>query len=465
MNTLSLEEAARWCGASPKGQAYGLQIAGISTDTRTISPADLFIPLSGENFNGHRFIKEALQKGAVAFVSHEEVPPDLADIPHFQVADTLLAYQEIARNYLARFNVPVVAITGSNGKTTTKDMVTHILGEKMKVLSTEKNFNNEVGVPATVMQLDPSHQVLVVEMAMRGEGQIRQLARIARPDAAVITNIGESHFELLGSYEAIARAKCEILEYLNPQGYAILNADDKWFPFCLAKAPASVATFGIRNEADVRLINLQDRGLKGSLMQVAIDRRIHGFELPLLGEHNVYNALCAIAVARCLRMTPAEIAAGMKTLTPSDKRMEILRHPAGWVFLNDTYNASPSSTKRALEILGSLPRQGRKMAVLADMLELGDIAVEAHREVGRFAGSKGVDLLFTMGDLGAEIGAGALSQGMDRDRVRHFARKGELIDELSRILQGGDMVLVKGSRRMKMDEIPGALLGPVEEKV
>ncbi len=460
MKTVNLEDIIRWSKGSPDdGKNTKIDITGISTDTRTIKPGSLFIPLWGENHDAHQFISQAVSRGAAAFLYSAPFEPPPSDAIGIKVKDTREAHHRIARFYLEGFNIPVIAITGSNGKTTTKDMTGHILSMRYRVLSSRKNYNNEVGVPMTVLELDDSHEVLVAEMAMRGEGQIAQLAGILNPDVAVITNIGESHFELLGSYEAIARAKCEVMDHLNPAGFAVLNADDRWFAHCSSRSPARVTTFGIKKPSHIRLINYQDMGLEGFRLQVAIEGRLHSFSLPLLGIHNIYNALCSIATALCLRLTIEEIRRGLASLTPSEKRMEVLPSSGGWTVLNDSYNASPSSTARALEILAGLPRTGRKIAVLSDMLELGDIAVESHQKTGGLVHALPIDMLMTWGSLGNEIHRGAVDGGMAPATARHFEKKTQLIDCLIKEAKAGDIILVKGSRGMKMEEVTAVLTG------
>lgn len=457
MEAISISEIIRWTGGTPAGDNLEAELTGVSTDSRTVTPGELFVPLAGENFDGHNYVRTALERGAKAFLTHREPPEDCRD-KGILVRDTQAAFQDIARNYLKKFKIPVVAITGSNDKTSTKDMTAHILSQKYRVVKTEKNFNNEIGVPKTVLQVDSSTEVLVVELAMRGPGQIREIARIVSPDISVITNIGESHFELLGSLEAIAKAKAEILEYLNPQGYAVLNADDNRYPWLVERAPARIVSFGLENRADVLLLKKEDRGLKGFDLIISLDGQIVSLHLPLLGIHNIYNTLAAVAIARCLRLSIPEIVNGVSTLTPPDKRMEILKAPGGWTALNDSYNASPTSMAKALEILKSLPISGRRIAALGDMLELGGIAVESHREIGKLAHRNGINYLFVKGGLGREIAVGALEDGMPGNRVIECRDTGNMIDRIGKVISPGDVILVKGSRLMKMEEVTAGLM-------
>lgn len=436
-------------------QVFGF--TGVSTDSRSIKLGELFIPIVGENFDGHRFIQKALKNGAAGFLSAKDTEDVPGESIRISVNDTLKAFQDIARNYLRKFHIPVVAITGSNGKTTTKDILAHLLSQKYNVLKSLKNYNNEIGVPATVMQLTPDNEVLIVELAMRGVGQIRELANIVRPDIAMITNIGEAHFELLGSIEAIAETKSEILEYLAPDGFAVLNADDKWYPWLSKKSPASVMSFGMKKDASVKLIDKKDLGLDGFDIDVMIEDREFSFHLPLLGIHNIYNSLSAIAVAHCLRLSPRQIAEGMNTLTPSDKRMEVKQSGGGWTVLNDSYNAGPTSTASALDIMRRLPCTGRRIAVLGDMLELGEISRDSHREIGVKVNEYGIDYLLVKGALSAEIATGAISSGMNPDRVIEFENNDLIYEKLKSIVKKGDIILIKGSRLMKMEEVADRL--------
>lgn len=458
MEKITIEEIIRWTGGIPDGEISVTDITGISTDTRSIKPGELFIPLVGENFDGHNYVEKALGMGASAFLTHREIPPESQGRGGIRVKDTQRAYQDVARGYLKKYRIPVVAITGSNGKTTTKDYVAHVLSQKFKVVKTEKNFNNEVGVPRTVLQLDSSVEVLVIELAMRGRGQIRELARIVEPDISVITNVGESHFELLGSYEAIAMAKSEILEFIRPGGFSVLNADDRWYWYMMEKTTATINSFGINRKADVCLKEMKNLGIDGFELKVDIGGIVSPIHLPLPGVHNIYNALASITVGRCLGMSIEEISQGIATLEPTDKRFELKKAPGGWVVINDSYNASPTSMGNAIKIVGELSAGGRKIAVLGDMLELGAIEADAHRGIGEMVHKAGINLLFVKGKLGTEIAAGAGNAGMQHDNIYICKDSSEIIGKLKTLVREDDIILVKGSRRMKMEEVAENLL-------
>lgn len=463
MEKITIEEIISWTGGIPDGDISVSEITGISTDTRSIKPGELFVPLVGENFDGHNYLEKALGMGASAFLSHREIPLELKGRGGIRVQDTQRAYQDIARGYLKKYRIPVVAITGSNGKTTTKDYVAHVLSRKFNVVKTEKNFNNEVGVPRTVLQLNSSVDVLVIEMAMRGKGQIRDLARIVEPDISVITNVGESHFELLGSYEAIARAKSEILEFIKPCGYCVLNADDRWYWYMVEKTSSTIKSFAINKKADVSLLEKKSLGIDGFELKVDIGGIVAPIHLPLPGEHNIYNALASITVGRCLGMSPDDISEGIATLQPTDKRFELKKASGGWVVINDSYNASPTSMGNAIKIVGELSAKGRKIAVLGDMLELGSIEADAHRGIGEMVYESGINLLFVKGKLGNEIAFGAGKAGMKDENIYICKDSSEIIGRLKTLVREDDIILVKGSRLMKMEEVAENLLRPPGE--
>jgi len=456
MEPVTFNEIIEWTVGLPS-KLSNISFTGVSTDSRNIKPGELYVPLKGENFDGHAFIDEAIKKGAAAYLSSEG--SGMFGVPGIFVADTLTAYQEIAKNYLKKHRVKVVAVTGSNGKTTTKDIIFQILRNNFHTVATEKNFNNEVGVPRTILGLDKESEVLVIELGMRGAGQIRSLARIVEPDVSVITNIGEAHFELLGSYQAIAQAKCEILEHAKPEGATILNADDKWFKFCSDQARSKILSFGASNKADVKLLKKRGPDFNGYFLTVDVCGEIWKFHLPLLGEHNILNTLAAIAVTVSLGVPQEKVLPALESLEPTDKRMEVLKNPEGWTILNDTYNASPSSVGRALDILKDLKAEGSKYAVLGDMLELGEISLESHRNIGALVYKSGADELHTVGELGKEIAEGAKAAGMPAGHIFSWKDNNSLAEHLIKKIKKGDLVLVKGSRRMKMEEISKILAG------
>ena len=459
METLSVQEVVEAVGGRLVPDGAADVVTGVSTDTRTLQEGDLFFALKGEHADGSTYVSRAIELGAAGIVVSAESPvPDAGGCPIILVPDTLWALGDLARYYRAKFDVRVVAITGSVGKTTTKEMAASILGRRWRVLKNEANFNNEIGVPLTLFKLDPGHEVVVLEMAMRGLGEIKRLAQIARPYVGVITNIGISHIERLGSQGAIAASKSEVLGELPPDGIAILNREDGYFDFLRDRFSGRVITFGSCKQADVvgARMKLGEAGgcdfvftVKGAAIQVSI---------PVLGQYNVYNALAAGAAAHAMGLDLNTIRDGLESFTPPAMRMELVRSPLGYVVLNDAYNASPASTLAALKTLKSLSGHRRKIAVLGDMLELGDYAPKAHRNIGAALAENGVDILIAVGDLSRSIAEVARESGFAESAVQWYADSLEAGAALKKLVTGGDAVLVKGSRAMKMEEIVRLLL-------
>ena len=428
--------------------------SAVVTDTRKIEPGALFIALKGERFNGEDFAADAVAAGAAGVLLSDACPSEKyagiegADV--LLVPDTLAAYQQLAHAWRERFSLPVVAITGSNGKTTTKDLTAAVLSARGPVLKTQANYNNEIGLPLTLLGLREKHTAAVVEIGMRGLHQIEAMAPIADPSVGIVTNVGETHMELLGSLENIARAKAELVEAIGAGGTVILNADNAYVAAMREKARAGVRvlTFGLEKSADVKGADIRTAAGK-TTFAVTYGGETHDYTIAMVGRHNVENALAAIACGFALSLTPAEIAAGLTHLEATKMRFEV-EHVAGYEVINDAYNASPMSMQAAIETLAEL-RKGRKVAVLGDMLELGPIAKKAHEEVGREVASHGFAALVTRGEMGEAIADGARGAGMDA--VYEAASHAEAARILKEILQPGDAVLFKGSRGMKMEKI------------
>lgn len=420
---------------------------GISTDTRKTQPGDLFIALKGERFDGHDYLPAALESGAAGVVVSREDINAPGDIIRFVVNDTLEALQRIGRFQRQRFDIPLIAITGSNGKTSTKDMLAAVLSARYKVLKTEANFNNEIGLPQTLLNLNKAHQVAVVEMGMRGQGQIHALAEIALPSVGVITNVGETHIELLGSVENIAKAKAELVEAIGESGLVILNADDKHVKAMSKMTKAKIIEYGLQN-GDIRA---EDIVLDSSGVSFVCQSPKGNFPVfvPVVGKHNVYNALAAIAVALELGLTPSDIAAGFKSYKASGMRLSI-ETKGSYTVINDAYNASPLSMSAAIDTLVEVA-PGRKVAVLGDMLELGSIAPEAHRRIGRKLAQQKIDIVVTVGMLAELIADSAREYGLRN--VAACRTHDSAMENLHKMLQPGDTILVKGSRGMKMENI------------
>jgi len=423
----------------------------ISTDSRKITGGELFIPLAGEKFDGHDFIGASLNLGAAGSLTHRDADP-VPGKALVRVEDTLRALQDIARYYRKKFNIPFVAITGSVGKTSTKNMVASVLGRRFNVLKTTGNLNNEIGLPLTVFNLDGAHEVAVVEMGMSGFGEIERLTSIALPRIAVITNIGLAHIEKLGSRQNILKAKMEILSGLEEGGTVILNGDDRLLYGMKGLTKFHTVYYGIGEELDYQAYNVVSAGEKGTYFEISVgsgDYRVH---VPAPGVHNVYNALAAIAAGKCLGVSMEEIIEGIAAFESEKMRMDIISY-GGFKIINDAYNANPQSMEAALNVLKDMKGSGRTIAVLGDMLEMGDWACDAHLDTGKFAVSRGIDYIITVGENGGYIAQGALEAGMPHDRVFAFNDKDAAASFARSILSDGDTVLVKGSRAMKMEEI------------
>ena len=425
---------------------------GVSTDTRILQSGDLFVALVSPKSDGHQFVAQALSAGAAGLVVSRPVdaPPD---VPVFLVPDTQIAYGQIARIWRDRFAIPVIGVTGSVGKTTVKEMLAAALSPLGPVLKTAASQNNETGVPKALLQLDETHKAAVIEMGMRGAGQIDYLCGIARPTVGVITLIGENHVELLGTQDAIADAKGELLEALPQDGTAVLNADDPYFAHLCAKTSARVVTFGEPLPALERVGTGASR-----YSATAVTRTETGWGFTLHGvpvdvdspsRHDVSNALAALAVADTLGVPLAKAAEALRFYVPPPMRMQIVHTPWGGTVLNDAYNAAPASVRSALETLAS-QHTGRKLAFLGDMKELGDQSETAHRDLGSvIANLGGLDALYAVGELAAQI-PGATAVFADSAAAACFAEK--TLD-----VRPGDTILVKGSRAMAMERIVDTL--------
>lgn len=430
--------------------------SGFSIDTRTLEPGEVFVALKGERTDGHNYLRAAAERGASgAFVSY---PPSGEGIPEgfviIQMADPMKALQDTAAYYRRKLSVRIVGVTGSSGKTTTKDLIAGVLEQRFNTLKTQGNLNNELGFPLMLLKLTPEHQVAVLEMGMSALGEIRFLAQLSGPEVGVITNIGEAHYEVLGSREAIAQAKGELLEELGPQGTAVLNGDDPRQRSLSEKFPGKVIFYGLKTGLEVKGYDLkpsQEMGGQGTAFSVLIEGRRENFIVPLPGEHNVYNALAAVSCGLHLGLTPQEVRQGLRDCCLSAMRMDIHEGPLGITIINDAYNANLSSTLASLKTLFQVGQGRRCIAVLGDMLELGDIQDECHREVGRETARLGIHILLGMGPLMALAVEVAQENGLKE--ARHFTEHASLCRELIEKLKPGDHVLVKGSRGMKMERI------------
>ncbi|HWQ56147.1 MAG TPA: UDP-N-acetylmuramoyl-tripeptide--D-alanyl-D-alanine ligase [Bryobacteraceae bacterium] len=439
---LELAAAARAMDArpGPGGIPEGTTSGGWSVDTRTLNRGDVFFALRGDNHDGHAWVQAATEKGAAAVVVESETgaPRELV------VEDTLVALQRLAAHARLNWGGTVVGVTGSAGKTTTKDAIAHLLSAELRVGKTVGNFNNHVGVPLSILRLPDECRVAVLEMGMNHAGEIRRLAGIAAPQIGVVTNVGYAHVECFSGIEGVAAAKRELIEALPAGGTAVLNADDPLVAAFRETHPGPVVTFGLGEGADVRAVDV-DLGCAGSRF------RVDGvaFESPLAGRHGVLNALAALAVARVLGIPAARLGDAVRTLPAGKMRSERLEHDGVTVW-NDCYNANPEAMRAMIDVLAATPA-ARRVAVLGEMLELGRAAEALHREVGRYAAARGIDLLVGVRGAARWIVEEARQAGMTEPAARFFETPetaGEFAREHAR---AGDAVLFKGSRGVAME--------------
>ncbi len=430
----------------------------ICTDTRKLSPGCLFVALQGERFDAHAFIGQAAAGGAAGAVIERgrAVPDAPEDFALFEVPSTLEALGALARFHRKRFKVPVGAVGGSNGKTTTKEMVGAILAVRGPALKTEGNFNNEVGVPLTLFGLQPSHVAAVVELGMNHAGEMTRLARICLPDAALLTVVQPEHLEGLGSLAGVAEAEGELFRSLPPGGKAVVNLDDPLIVEQAMKANVAMVTFGRDVSAEVHLARTESLGRDGLVAHVRCGGQEYPVRLSFVGEHNAQNAVGAFALARALGYSPEECVQGLEAARPYARRLNVLDGGGGVTVVDDCYNANPASMGVALDTVRSLAAPaGRAVAVLGDMLELGPGELEEHRALGERAASA-VSLLALFGPRSAEGHRAAAALG---ERAAHFTEVDALVGWLRPQLRQGDVVLVKGSRGMKLERVVAALTG------
>ena len=426
-------------------------VTHVFTDSRKPDPGALFIPLVGERFDGHAFIHDALEGGAAGCFTQRERESYLPGKFYIKVNSTQKALRDLARWYKKRFHIPFVAITGSVGKTTTKDMVAAVLGERFKVLKTEGNFNNEVGLPLTLLRLNRAHELCVLEMGMNHFGEIEYLSAIVEPDVAVITNIGDSHIENLGSRENILKAKCEIFSHMDPEkGFVILNGDDPLLAGLRPTLAFETVSVGTAEGLEYRATGVTADGEQSVRCHVTTPRERFDAQIPALGSHMLYPTLTAAAVAERFGMTGEEIARGILRFAPTKMRMNILKRGDGITILNDTYNANPQSMRAAVEVLAK-SGTGYKIAVLGDMFELGPFAPNLHAGVGEYLSRAGIDCLLAVGDLAEHIYLAAQRSGVpDAFWCR---TKEEAKPILEQLVRPGSTVLVKASRGMAFEEL------------
>jgi UDP-N-acetylmuramoyl-tripeptide--D-alanyl-D-alanine ligase len=446
---LTIEDILKTTGGILLQGNPGARIKDVSIDSRTIGKGDIFLAIKGERYDGHDFIAEALRKGAVGAVVSKKIKIK-SKKSIIYCDNTVKALQDIAYFHRRRFEIPIVAIAGSNGKTTTKDMLSQVLSQKMNVLSSEKSFNNEIGVPLTLLRLSAQHEVAVMEVEMNNRGGIACLAALSQPIVGIITNTGHTHLEFFDSLDEIATSRGELLEVMGEGSTSIINADDVKKEILFRKVKGKVVTFGIKERADFQGRIIKDSGWTISfVLNDAVE-----IKLLVPNRGNVYNALAAIAAASIFGMSLEEIKIGIEKFRASKMRIEVLSKNTLKI-INDAYNANPESMKMAINVLASVPAAGRRIAILGDMLELGVWSDIAHRDVGRLLASSPIDTLITVGNEAAHIAEEASGHGKE---VFICSTTEEAEKKIAKIIKSDDLILVKGSRALKMEKIVNVLL-------
>lgn len=431
------------------------KIYGVSTDSRRINRGNLFIALAGENFDGHAFVQKAVEDGAAGVIVSDAGRINVGAIADetsvIEVADTLRALGDLANSYRKRFSVPVIGLTGSSGKTTTKEMLACILTKEKKVLKTEGNLNNLIGLPQTILGMTNRDEIVILEMGTNTRGEIKRLTQIAAPDIGLITNVGPAHLAGFGSVEAVREEKGDLFLNMKPTGIAVVNLDDEAVRKTADQWPGRRVTYSMSAAADVSVTDIRKNGAQGMSFTLLIGGEGHKVDMKIAGIHNVYNALAAAGAALACGISPDSIKRGLAAFTAVGGRMEIIKLQNGAYVINDAYNANPASVREALLTLKDLKNFHNAFVFLGDMLELGDAASEMHRRVGMLLATIGVTAVFLQGDFAEATAAGAREGGLGDRQIIFLQDDKDAVAQLKKQLRKGDWILVKGSRRMKMD--------------
>ena len=455
---LTIEEVLKATGGKllqGNGNAF---FQGISTDSRTVGEGELFIALKGSRFDGHHYALEALGKKAGGVVIEEDNVGDIRWNGHrskavIAVKDTLSALGDIAHDWRRRYRTPVVALTGSNGKTTTKEMIAACLETTFPILKTKGNFNNLIGVPLTLLTLTEKERVVILEMGMNIPGEIQRLTEIAEPDVGLITNIQKVHLEGMGSLEKLEEEKGELFRRMRKDGTILVNQDDSRVVGLASHYPGQKITFGVEHPAEVMAKEIQFKGAGGTSFTLILEGEVMEIHLPLLGRHFVPNALSAMVVACLFGVEVSQAKEALEKFRPFSMRMEVIPLKGGETLINDAYNANPNSMELALETLIEAKGKGRTIAVLGDMLELGSFTEEAHEQLGRKVSDLSIDFLLALGEEAPRIVQSAIRHGFPMKSARRVENHSEAISLLRGMIQDGDWILIKGSRRMAMEKI------------
>ena len=449
MKNLTLENITQVCGGTYHGAADKLQeeVSSIITDSRKADKGCLFVPIVGERVDAHKFIPQVMEAGALATLSERVL--EHADFPYIVVESSLQAVKDIAEFYLKQLEIPVVGITGSVGKTSTKEVIASVLSQKYRTLKTQGNFNNELGLPLTVFRLRDEDEMAVLEMGISDFGEMTRLARIARPDTCVITNIGTCHLENLGDRDGVLKAKTEIFKFLRPDGHIVLNGDDDKLSTVKEHEGIVPVFFGMSQGCQVYGDEIVSRGLKGMTCTIHMGEDSFKVDIPMPGRHMVYNALAAAAVGRIYGLTDEQIKAGIESLEPISGRFRMI-DTEKFLIVDDCYNANPMSMKASLDVLQD--GSGRRVAVLGDMGELGTDEVQLHESVGEHAGKCDIDVLICTGKLCKSMAEKAIQTNPDL-KVIYEPDRESLLEHLEGYVQQGDTILVKASHFMKFEEV------------
>lgn len=459
MNRIRLQDVVDSTGAIAIRGASETELIGVSTDTRTLGKGELYLALSGPNFDGNAFAEAAARQGAGALLLRQEDGIDSrelpGDVPVLTHTDPRRALADLGAWYRSTLACPVIGITGSCGKTTTKNVLRDLVSRIRPVVASPSSFNNDIGVPHTLFLADRSTQLIALEMGTNHPGEIAALARIARPTAGIVTNIGASHLEGLGSVEGVAREKGDLLASLPRDGFCVINADCQYSAELAGRTGAQVITFSVEGAGDLDARDLYFHS-GGTTLRLSglIEAEITS---PLLGTHNVQNLMAALACCVGLELPLDEVLPGIANLSGGRQRMERIDLPGVTIF-DDSYNANPESLRAAVRVLAGLHGFQRRVLVIGDMLELGDLAAELHHAVGCEAAAAGIDRLVLVGELARAAAAGALEGGLAAEHVHHAETTADAGPLLLDLVEEGDVVLVKGSRRMRLEELVQALI-------
>ncbi len=446
------ESAALFGGALLSGDPSG-EVSGVSTDSRTVGKGELFLALEGDRFDGHDFAGAARSRRAAGVVGASGRIHELTDRVNrhaclIEVCDTLSALHAFANGYRKRFDIPLVAVTGSCGKTTTKDMLAGVLSQSRETVKTEGNLNNLIGAPLTLLRIGSRTQAAVIEIATNAAGEIGRLARTISATAAVITNIGPVHLEGLGSIEGVFNEKCSLIPHVSPSGFLVINEEDIPIDRVRPMFAGKIVTFGLRESADFYATEIRQEGEQGSAFLLNGRNPIR---LPVAGAHNVLNALAAIATAVELGASADDIRRGILQFSPGRMRMEFLKFH-GATIVNDAYNANPRAMRESISAVMAMPAS-RRIFVIGDMLELGEYALDAHHSLGQYIGRCKPDFLYLRGEYGREVRDGAVESCMQLERIYCCADASEVAASLKPVIKPGDLLLVKGSRGIRMEEV------------